>query len=91
MAKANVADFTGKSLGNLAYEKVSQGSMSDASSPKKGDGVDGENLKITPANLSDVPIDGVSCPKEKGANGNTVDSSIWAKADVRELYNDKGK
>lgn len=92
MTEANVGNFSKKTLSGVPYEKTAQGSMSDAKSPKKnGAGLDGKGLPMVGVTLSDVPVNGVAYPKEKGANGNKVDSGIWAKADIRTLTNDNGK
>lgn len=93
MADANVADFQTKSLGSdMAYDKTSQGSLSGAKDEKaKGAGLHGDGLALVGKTLSDVPVNGVAYPKERGANGNKVDDGIWAKADIRTLTNDNGK
>lgn len=93
MADANVADFSTKNLGaDSVYSKTAQGSVSDAKEAKaKGAGLHGDGLKVVGVTLSDVPVNGVAYPKDRGANGNKVDDSIFARADIRTIYNDNGK
>lgn len=93
MAEPNDLDLmlNKKSLGDM-YNRTFQGDMTSENGPKKKNaGLEGEGLALVGVTLSDVPVNGVAYPKEKGANGNTVDSGLWAKADNRELTNDKGK
>lgn len=92
MSEANVADFSKKTLSGVPYEKTAQGSLSGAKEAKeKGAGLEGKGLPMVGVTLSDVPVNGVAYPKERGANGNKVDAGIWAKADIRTLTNDNGK
>lgn len=75
----------------LPYEKVQQGSLSDAKTPKEKDaGERGKSFNIH-QNFSDVPVNGVSAAKsgkgDKGFEWNKISSL----ADNRDYLVDKSK
>lgn len=84
-------DYKNEGPTKLPYEKVEQGSLSDAKTPKEADaGRYGKSFNIH-QNFSDVPVNGVSAAKVGKGDKGFEWSKISAMADNRDYLVDKSK